>query len=229
MTPQSKKPSNEEIEREVGNQLMGDLGLLAAQQRGILDPAAIAREIVESHDWEAAEREVTSAIRRFTLPEEFDLDEACKLLDRAPVSTGNNLALLEVETSADELDGLPGICELLRDREPFGLKQEGELLSVLIPERILDNAIEHLGLSREQIRTDLGYIHLKFPEGGTPMALAVCTVMRLLHQENVEVVEANKTRYELTLIIPYGSKPKAFGLIMGLKTSRSETDGEEAR
>lgn len=225
MTPRRSDNQHDELERQIGTLMGANLDLLVTHQRGVLDHEALARRFIRDHDLSATEREVVRTIRRFEPTADLDVEGALELLARTPVSLGEDLALIKLESEPEELGSIQDVLRLFTAGDAMGVAVHGEGGSLIVPQRLVDAALEVLGVPEDRVIDGLTHVYVTFPEEGSHMQLAGATVLHALDAEGIERIRTFRNLSTLTFLVPVDEADRAAGIIRGLGAAyRDDTD-----
>lgn len=207
------------VSQLVEQHLERDLVLNEALARGFLSVRKAARRLIEERGWDVTEEAVVSAIRRYDPPPSADLENAFHLLGQARRTAETGLAVVEMPRTREYVTQIPVVLDVVPSERMVGFVPHDDVVSLIVDDRNLPDALEALSFDRERIepRGGLGKIELTFPDRSPLNCAAIAVVLYHLSHQGVEVTNVYRSRRIFSLFVDEAQFADAFELVKGLQ------------
>jgi aspartokinase len=214
------------IYQVVTESLETDTIVREALRLDIVNHSALARRLIETHGWTAAEEAVITAIRRFRAKMgESEQGRAKEVLSMGRLHMRSRIAIVKVSKSKEAQRLIPRLFDLVdyMKGETLRITQSDRSLKVFVDETKLEAVLQVLSAQRVE-HVGRGLTEIRFvgpPEcAGTPGVVALC--LAAIAQRGVSLVEILSDMPEVLIFIEEESASQAYeALAMQIAALRS--------
>lgn len=178
--------------RRVADHLEEDIVLTEALRRGIVNQRALARWLMETHDWDTSEDSVVRGIRRHS-PENREnvFEDARDVLAASHVNTRSELCSVQLTGRGSIEDQIPDLFEGVNtfQGEVVRVLSSSQGFKVIVDEANLDLIRKSLGERYiDEVKRGLTEVSVVLPPRGweTPGILSLLTSRMALREINID-------------------------------------------